>query len=66
MITLVCILCFLNGACLTACFFITLSRRKKDNAQVEQDKDVLRIAKQYENFMTYSGSGKGQREIDAD
>lgn len=59
------VLCFLNGAALASCIIIALGRRRleRDSADGEDSKRA-RLARQWENFLNYDGTERGQREYD--
>lgn len=65
---LICILCFINGAALSACVAIALWRREKPPEPVIDDDEESRLraanAKQWENFINYNGTAGGQKKID--
>ena len=45
-------------------FMLRDKPQHKEPEETEPDKEFLRMKSQYENFMNYGGSGRGQKEIE--
>lgn len=68
MTVLIAILCFLNGAVLASCFFIALGRGKPpeqdaNRKPTESEKKAIEMGMQWENFMNYDGTTRGQKQV---
>lgn len=59
-----CILSAALGAAIAFCVTFTLMREPKRAELAEEEKAERSMAKQMENFFNYSGSGKGQVDIE--
>ena len=56
------ILMFVNGAVLASCFFIAKS---KANVPISnEEKKVNDLARQWNNFLNYDGTSRGQKEYE--
>lgn len=68
MAVFLCVLCFLNGAVLSALSVYVFTKKgiaKEPEAQTESKADT-RIVAQLENLMNYNGTEAGQREVRRD